>query len=736
MKISKIALAIAMASNASLVLADETPKNEDYNRIVIIAERNETLASETANTTTVISAEQIEREQARNIKDLVRYEPGVSVPSNGRFGLTGFKIRGIGGDRVLTLIDGIPVADEFSFGPNLSAGRNFIDLDHLKAVEIVRGSTSSLYGSNALGGTVSLVAKDPIDYIGTHHEGYYASLKSGYSSANSSLHNTATFAAGNDVFQGMFSATHRDLNELKSNGGVADNPQDGNNLSVYGKLVYQPSKHHQFKLILNQLDAEMDTHVASAEGTQVFLGRPGPTTPVVLRNTVNAYDEQKRSSVSLQYRYNGDTVIADDIYLNVYRQTSETTQITDEDRTFRTTNFDYYRESMFNQDNLGVKVQLNKELGEEVKHLISYGIEWDKMETDTRRIGTHRANNNAVPGFRDFDTRDFPNSEYNSQGLFIQDRISFANDTFILVPAVRYDKFDLTPTSDSIFLGGNPGTPTPAGFSESQVTSKLAGLYKINPNWSFFAQYSEGFKAPPMDAINTAFTNLRGGYTTLPNPDLKPESSKGYELGFKHYGDNSYFEITTFNNRYDDFIETLSFRGFNPRTRLLEFQARNVPSVEIRGLEIKGGWDLGSKFSSLEGMKVRYAYALAKGKDKETGAPLNSIDPQQLVAGLGYDATNGKWGAEFITTLSAGFNEGDLSGTNDNSFYAPGYGIFDLIGYYDFSDKFSATWGIYNLTDKKFWEAGETVGRNEGDAALARITQPGRNFAVTLKYEF
>ncbi|MRX27586.1 TonB-dependent hemoglobin/transferrin/lactoferrin family receptor [Kangiella sp. HZ709] len=737
MKINTTALAVTLALCPQALFADDEAKKEDYNVITVTSDRNDVAISETTNTVSVISAEQMEKEQARNIKDLVRYEPGISVPSNGRFGLTGFKIRGIGGDRVLTLIDGVPVADEFSFGPNLAAGRNFIDLDSLKAVEIVRGSTSSLYGSNALGGTVSFVTKDPEDYIGIHNDNYYASVKAGFNSANSSKHLTGTYAAGDDVWQGLLIATRRDLDEFDAAATSLVDPADGDNTSVYGKLVYKPNNGHQFKLILNQLDTELETTVDSAAGSQVLLGPPNSGAPVITRTSIIGKDEQQRNSISFQYRYEGNTAIADSLDFNLYRQDSKTKQITDEERTLvlGPTAFDYnhFRDSRFNQDNLGLKLQLNKTLGTHVKHLLSYGVDWDRMETDSQRIGTH---NPIISGVTtDFNTRDFPNSVYKSAGVFIQDRISFTDGNFILVPAVRFDKYELSPTTDPIFLNGNPGAPTPAGFDESKVTAKLGGLYKINNDWAYFIQYSEGFKAPPIDAVNTAFTNLTRGYTTLPNPDLKPESSKSVETGFKYYGDSSFFELSAFDTQYDDFIETLAFKGFNPTTNLLEFQAHNLSAVEIRGFELKGGLDLGSEFENLEGMRLRYAYALSKGKDKETGAPINSIDPQKFVAGIGYDSTNDFWGAELALTLTEGRDEGDLSDTNPDTFYAPGYTSVDLIGYFDFTEKFSAYWGIYNLIDKTYWEVSDTIGRNNDDEALARLTQPGRNFAVTLKYE-
>jgi hemoglobin/transferrin/lactoferrin receptor protein len=135
-------------------------------KITVTATRSERAVKDFAGTVSVIDKEDIERYLVRDIEDLVRFEPGVSVDSSGPFGLSGFRIRGIGGDRVLTKIDGIRIADEFSFGPFQDSNRDFVDVDELKSVEIVRGPASSLYGSDAIGGVVTFITKDPADYLG------------------------------------------------------------------------------------------------------------------------------------------------------------------------------------------------------------------------------------------------------------------------------------------------------------------------------------------------------------------------------------------------------------------------------------------------------------------------------------------------------------------------------------------------------------------------------------------
>ena len=111
--------------------------------IVVVGTRSERSIDEVAASVSLRTSEDIERELARDIADLVRFEPGVTVGGTGsRFGLGGFNIRGIEGNRVLTLVDGVRVSDEFSFGPFLSARRDFVDIDSLSRAEIARDPTA------------------------------------------------------------------------------------------------------------------------------------------------------------------------------------------------------------------------------------------------------------------------------------------------------------------------------------------------------------------------------------------------------------------------------------------------------------------------------------------------------------------------------------------------------------------------------------------------------------------
>lgn len=749
---TKLSLSIVIALQITSVGAVNNTEASDmddssYQVLTITSSRLARNSDEVSNTVSVIDAEQIEKESANNIRDLVRYEPGISVDGSGRYGLSGFKIRGIDGDRVLTLIDGSPIADEFSFGPNLSSRRDFVDLDALKAVEIVRGSSSSLYGSNAVGGTVSFITKDPVDYFSSG-ENSYLSYKAGYSSVDEGQHHSVTFAAGNEQWQGMVIGTYRDLSEtatyfndnLSGDDRNASDPMDYSVSNLFAKLLYNPSEFHQFKVIAESFTGDSESDILSSTGELVFG---------VLKQATTSEDQRSRKRFSLQYSYNQSSMLFDNLHLNIYQQASETDQITWEER-LAPGNINQFRNrtSSFDQENLGLKVQFNKEIDSTIQQFVSYGFDWDKSKSHTLRTGStvNSDTGEQVPEGSNFPTRDFPNSEYISSGLFVQNEIHLANGAWRLTPSLRYDKFELEPSVDPIYLNGNTGSPTPTAYEESELSVKLGSVYQISKKWSWFAQYSEGFKAPPMDAVNTGFTNFSGGYTTLPNPDLKAEVSQSFESGIRHYSENGFFESTIYRNNYDHFIESLSVKGFNPVTGLLEFQATNLDEAIIEGIEVKGRHDLSVFSDSLQNFGFRYAYAFTQGEDKTSGLPLNSIDPQQLVTGLSFDSSQGNWGASLMWTLTDGKKQEDINASGIqsltpgapavDSFESAGSGVVDLIGYYDFNSKIHLTYGIFNLNDKKYWQWSEGLVQEPISFNSNRLTQPGRNFTLNLKVEF
>jgi hemoglobin/transferrin/lactoferrin receptor protein len=144
--------------------------------VTVTSTRTEQDVSDVANTVTVIPAQKLERENASDIKDALRYEPGVSVrnqPSRfqaagaatGRSGNEGINIRGLEGNQVLLQVDGVRLPNFFTFGAQAAGRGDYIDIEAFKTIEVLRGPASTLYGSDGLAGAVSFITKDPRDLL-------------------------------------------------------------------------------------------------------------------------------------------------------------------------------------------------------------------------------------------------------------------------------------------------------------------------------------------------------------------------------------------------------------------------------------------------------------------------------------------------------------------------------------------------------------------------------------------
>ncbi len=711
-------------------------------RITVVGTRTERAISEVAATVSLKTTADLERELTRDIADLVRFEPGVSVAGTGsRFGLSGFNIRGIGGNRVLTLVDGVRVPEEFSFGPYLSARRDFVDIDSLDRVEIARGPISSLYGSDALGGVVVFTTKGPRDYLDDGSR-FYTGFKGGYSGADDSTVGTVTLATGNEKIAGLVLYTRRDGHETENGGAVGGtgqtrerpNPQSLDSDNLIAKLSFNPSEHHQFTFGVDHFESNSDTRILSDYGN-------------VSRGTTidrrDAEDERTRTRLSLAYSYNGDLGIADSVQATVYQQRSETQQVTAEDRTTPTGAQEIRsRVSSFDQDIDGAYIQLGKSLqllGFE--HLLTYGAEYYKTSNEgLRNGGTVDPSGATVAEFFPFPTRDFPPTEVEQAALFLQDEIALFEGRLLLSPGIRYDSFEADPTADPIYLNGNPGSPLPEDYDDAEVTAKIGAVYAFSDNVSAYARYSEGFRAPPYDDVNVGFSNFIGGYKTISNPNLQSERSTGVELGIRLQGLTGNVSLAAFQNNYDNFIESfaiapefLASGGTDPVDGLLTFQSINRDEVDINGAELSGTLELSAFNEAFAGLSLQAAVAYADGEDKDSGEPINSIEPLTGVLGLRYTAPSKRWGTDLIWTLVNGKNESDIDANNPRM-ATDDYGIVDLLAHVNLGDRVRVNVGFFNLGDKSYIRWADTAAI--GDDAPGRFTQPGFNAGADIRVEF
>lgn len=735
-----LALLLALPAVAAAADAADSADVNELQRVVVSATRTERAVEDVAATVSAIDRERMNRELVRDLKDLFRYEPGIEVGANSeRFGLGDIRIRGLGGNRVRVLVDGISVSDSFSIGSFSNAGRNFVDLDTVKEVEVVRGPSSALHGSDALGGVVSFVTKDPADYL-KDGAGSYFGLKAGYDGKNESLFGGATAAFGGERWSGLVVLNHHQGEETGNQGGNAaldarrtrPNPQSNEGRSLLTKLVYAPSDRQRFRLTVEGSEDQTDTQVFSARGTA--LSMPGAPQVRVLSQTGD--DHQTRARVAFAHEIDSlDSVLADSLRWQVYRQDSETTQRTREQRvsviggrevspTLRLREFD------FDQRVYGAEATAHKDFATgAVEHTLTYGFEYEDTEFRQKRDG--RAVNlttgavSSVISPDTFPVRDFPVSKTRNAGVFVQDEIRFADGEFRLVPAVRVDRYELRPQQDPIWNADNPGVKI-SDLSKTSVSPKLGAVWHFAQDWSLFGGYQRGFRAPPYNDVNLGFTNLQFGYTAIPNPDLKPETSDGYELGLRFSTAAAYAQLSVYSNDYKDFIESNRQVSAPPQTPLIVFQSQNVAKARIRGVELRGGVDFGQLSDRLVGWSLRGAAAWSEGEDKTADRPLESIAPLTATLGVAYDRES--WGVE----LAGRFAHRKTDLPAPNRFATPGYGVLDLLAHWDFAPGAKFNVGVFNLADKKYWDGANLPGLSAGSAIVDRYTAPGRNLGMSV----
>ena len=731
----RFGVTILLAGFLATPILGEEEADDSLETITVIATRTERSLDEVAATVSVRTADEIESELARDIADVVRFEPGVTVSGTGsRFGLTGFKIRGIGGNRVLTLIDGVRLPDEFSFGPFLSARRDFVDVDSLERLEIARGPISSLYGSDALGGVVAFTTKAPRDRL-AEGRALAATLKGGHSGADSSSLGTVTLAGEAGSVSGLLLYTRRTGKETDNGGSLGGtgatrerpDPQDIDLANLTAKVLFSPSDAHRFTLGLDSYANETATRVLSDYGLSVFGTRV---------DSRDADDMRDRDGWSLNYRFDGGFSLADRIEATIYRQTSDTSQTTREQRTSRTrAKQSRLRESMYEQQIAGGWAQFNRRFAMgDASHVVTYGVDYAVTESASLRDGgTFDGTGAPLREFSPLPTRDFPSTEVTQLAVFVQDEITLLGERLTLSPGVRFDRFDADAVADDIYLAGNPGSPLPEDYEDSQATAKIGVLYNLTDTISTYARFSQGFRAPPYDDVNVGFTNFLGGYKTIANPNLESERSDGLEIGARVVSSAMNARVAYFRNTYENFIESfavapgfLESRGIDPADGMLTFQSINRPSVEIDGVEIGGGLDLPL------GLSARFAMAYARGEDRDTGAPLNSVDPLSSVLGIGFGAPEDRWGVEVVWTLVSGKDVADIDESAPRLASA-GYGIVDVLAHLNIGQRIRLNAGLFNMTDKTYIRWADTAGI--GNDAPARFTQPGFNAGLTLRIE-
>ena len=718
------------------------PKKEDIPSAVVVvsATRTERAEKETTTTVTVTTEKELERQLVGNILDLTRFEAGVEVGNDpSRKGASSYSIRGVSGNRVLIQVDGVSVPDGAEAGRGMS--RDYVDVDALKRVEILRGGGSALYGSDALAGVVTYTTKDASDVLSP--EGRFGGgLKVGYASVDNQKSTTATVAGRSGNLDGIVVATRRLGNEYTPILGTP-NPLNLETKSVLAKLGWKPNEANQLRLGFQGYHRDAETNLLSLRALAL-----GSTTTWIIDD--RAKDSNRRSQFNLEHVFEDDTAFLQRVEWRAFYQTAKSMEHTDEYRERRTPlpyletvrNTDY----TFDQTQWGLRSQAERRfsLGGWA-HRLLFGFDLNRTEitepydrTQVTLSGTGAGTSTKTVVGQLYPIKLIPDSTTSTTGAFVQAEVLSPNGMWSVVPGLRFDRYALTPHPDADYQRGNSLNSTPAAITNSVVTPKLGVVGKWDETWSSYAQLAKGFRNPPYDYTNFTMFSPSSGYVILPNPNLKPEQSTSIEVGMRGEGSSWSASAAAFTNRYRNFITDVILPDLDPVYGLQQFQYQNVQDVKVQGAELRAGCVF------LDNWRSNLSLAYAKGENLNTGKPINSIAPVKSVAGIGYHQGDA-WGVDAtLTTVLAKSGSSVDQDLLDSSysprphFLSPGFSKLDVLAFKSMS--WNGSWrlqaGVFNALNRTYWRWEEVRNLYQGDSYVPRFSQPGRNFSVSLTYSW
>ena len=544
-------LALALTSGCVLpssAYAQENPAIS-LDELVVTATGRPEPRSEIAGTVQVIDRTMIENSTARSVTDLLA-ENAVGFFSEWTPGQTSINIRGGATDgqgkdfrsQVLVLMNGRRAG---------TANLSKLSVADVERIEIVRGPSSVIYGSQNIGGVINIILKTGRSAPGTLVEGI-----GGVWGLAQGRAQTGGVVGPFDYYLGISGGRRDDY--VAGSGDRMANTQ-WNRMGITGALGFQIDPNQR-------LDFSLRTDGIYDAG---FRGSGG-----------NLYSRDNRINGSFDASYTGRT---DDGRASLFAQFYS---VTDEDRfkwaspvqrgssgqPVRGTRADF---NTRNLDILGTRLQPRVSLFAGNDLLLGWDWETSRLRSDRFRQG--------VPGNTLAQVSPQDNNQTDQfHGLYVEDTQRLFDDRVTLRAGVRQTygttSFDTTPYLTGQITGSRP----------YEATTYSAGATFKASDWAAFRiGASSGFRAPTATEIAADYNTLGGG-RIFGNPNIRPETSEQIEIGTTLTNAVSRVDVALFQNIISDRIITRS-RGANSNT---SDYVNNSGDVVIRGIEVQYDTDM------------------------------------------------------------------------------------------------------------------------------------------------
>ena len=666
----------------------------DLEDVVVTASRAERDIVDVPESVSLVSSRQIRERNSKTSAEALKEEPGVFVQKTNHGGGSAI-IRGLSSNQILLLVDGIRLNNSvYRLGNHQYL--TTVDNQMIERMEVVRGPTSVLYGSDALGGTINLITKKPkrVDQDKTFD------LKSFFRYATADQEKTvrgeATTGSDRLVLRTAFS--------LKQFGHLR-RVRNGDNPEISGhNLVQSPTGFDAVDMdvkLTAELNEQQNITLAHQSSSQTNVPRYDKYHYSGYHRWV--YNPQKRALSYAIYEKTGGINLFDVLRANISFHSQR------EGRESQKREASSIQKELDNVNTQGVGVSGVKEIGHH--RLVTGG------ELYRDRVSSKRYFVDAQSGKKNSDPRGrYPDgASYQSIGVYLQDEIRI-NDRLLTKMGFRYSsystEFDLTDAYGSV----SPFSQTfTAGTGAVGTVLKLSRFLSLNFN------VAQAFRAPNLSDM-AKLGESKGDVYEVPNSGLKPERMYNTDLGLKVYSPTLRFSATVYRSDITDILisDDATYAGAN--TVMINDKIFKVKTKRNLGEAVIRGAEFAFDYSLADPLTFRANLTSTIGENTTLNEPVGGIPPLFGLAGIRW--SRGRLFLDAFVRFASRqkrLSSDDLDDPRIPAGGTPGWFTVNTRGGVTLRQKFILQISLQNVLDRNYREHG------------SGMNGPGRNIILSLQ---
>jgi len=603
---------------------------------------------------TVIEGDSLDRKGPVSVATLLRDVPGLHISEEG---IERVAIRGETSRRVAIMIDGQKLTDHTDYGQPI-----LVDPTRIERIEVVRGSSSVVSGSRAIGGVINIVTKKGAE------EPFQLSATTGYMSATRGYR--LSLSGGGTVDLGAGELDYR-LSYGKMDQGNRHTP-DG---------VLDPSE---------VADETLAVHMGYRTGSHYFGFRAE-----AYDLSAKAYYDLPDVSIDLPHRdlrkfsffYDGTqlTPWLDLLHLDAYSQTIDREFVNDTTIVVPR-RIHVVATSLDDQETLGLNLRSEMHFTPNSRTVLGLEYEDDRLTADKVTLTT------TTPPGATTNTLRFNKAKIRTLSIYGQHEIDLSDSLIATFGARWYDV-----TADHLVSTTNGAANPTSSNTDSLVLGSVGLVWSPDETLALRANLSQGYIYPTLAQLFLD-TTVRSNETIFANPDLQPETATTFELGVRYDRDGGMVDATLFYTKADDYIAKVPVPGSTTNTRY-----GNVDAAISWGLELYAEQDLGvwglTAYGSAAAMRRKLVYANGyETFDSGTPALSGKVGLRKAWETANLSGTfdmfvQGETGTAFRDQNGAVTTTGGPFG---------GYGTLNLRADMDLGNDFSLVAEINNITDRSY----------------------------------